>query len=104
MFLPLRASQGPLHAHVDEARRVLWQEFRQNNPADDQSALDRLDTGCVAAAFAQFLSTRPAVSDDVWAAQTAIWRLFDAGLIDDGSATVALLAIHVGLRRRTVRH
>jgi len=37
--------------------------------------------------------------DPVRAARDAIWRLFDDGLIDDDSATLALLAIDVGVRR-----
>jgi hypothetical protein len=37
--------------------------------------------------------------DPVSAARNAIWQLYQAGLIDDDAATVALLAISIGLRR-----
>ena len=108
MFLPPRGCQGPPNAHVDQARQVLWQEFRQGNLADDQLAHDLLDLECERVALAHLLRVRPpeqpVASDAVWTAQTAIWHLYDAGLIDDGSATVALLAIHVGIRRSTAEN
>jgi len=37
--------------------------------------------------------------DPVSAARNAIWDLYQAGLIDDDAATVALLAISIGMRR-----
>jgi hypothetical protein len=44
----------------------------------------------------------PSTEDALGSAKDAIWRLFDLGLIDEDSATLALLAISIGLRR-TVR-
>jgi len=38
-------------------------------------------------------------TDPVDAARQAIWRLFEQGQIDEHSATEALLAVDVGLRR-----
>ena len=49
------------------------------------------------------MADEPAFADALTTARTAIRRLFEAGLIDEDWATVALLAIHVGLRRRTRR-
>jgi hypothetical protein len=110
MFPSLRSCHDTLNANVAGARRVLWQELQQLNQPRDQLAqmLERVGPERQQAASVQFLSTwspnDPVVRDGVTIAQRAIWRLFEAGLIDDSSATVALLAIHVGIRRRTTRH
>lgn len=99
--LPPRACQPTRHARVHEARRVLWHEFRREHASHEQQPLDALDAGCEPASLAQFLRARPAATSAARAAQAAIWRLFEDGQIDDASATVALLAIHVGLQRGT---
>jgi hypothetical protein len=106
-FLAPWASQQPVETRVDKARRVLSQELLQGGFADDPLRLAFLASGASGAdqpVSARFFST-PAMPlpAAVEAAQDAIWRLFDDGLIDDSSATVALLAIYVGLRRKTPR-
>jgi hypothetical protein len=100
------AATGRFKPYVDGARQILWQEFQQRKLIDDQFAqtLENLDPERHHA-FAYLGRSRPhdqpGADDPVWAAQAGIWRLFDAGLIDDSSATVALLAIHVGVQRRS---
>ena len=107
MFAPLRGHQWPLMPYVDRAQQILWQEFRQRNVIDDQFAptLERPDAEGEQSAFGYLGSRRPhdqpRADDPVWAAQDGIWRLFDAGLIDDRCATIALLAIHVGAQHRS---
>jgi len=95
MFLPPRGCQGPPNAHVDKARRVLWQQFRQGDLAHDQLAHEVVNVECERVVLAHLLRVRPpeppVASEAVWTAQTAIWHLFEAGLIDDGSATVVCL-------------
>jgi len=46
------------------------------------------------------IQTQPLAREDpVEAARAAIWRLFEAGQIDDDMATTSLLAIDLGVRR-----
>jgi len=103
------ACQGPIDTHVEKARRVLSQELRHATLAEDPLTPDFLaSVGDQALASigdpAQFFKTRTAsLPGAVETAQDAIWHLFDDGLIDDSSATVALLAIYVGLRRSAAR-
>ncbi len=104
-FAPLSASNGAASDNTVQAEWILWQEFQQGYLTGDQLAhtLEVLEPERQQEAFAHFLSTRSdergSVPDAVFTAQAAIWHLFDAGLIDDNSATVALLAIYVGLQR-----
>jgi hypothetical protein len=103
-FLAPWANREPFETHVEKARRALSQELLQAGFADDPSTRGYLAQGYDQAISAQFLRTRVApLPGAVEAAQDTIWRLYDEGLIDDSSATVALLAIYVGLRRRTAR-
>jgi hypothetical protein len=104
-FLATWASQEP----VEKARRVLSQELLQGGFADDPATRAYLAAGYQASGdeptvSAQLFSTRAApLPGAVEVAQDAIWRVFDEGFIDDSSATVALLALYVGLRRKTAR-
>jgi hypothetical protein len=41
--------------------------------------------------------------DPVEAARTAIWQLFEDGLLDENMATAGLLAVDVGMRRSGIR-
>jgi hypothetical protein len=110
MFPPLRSCQDTLNANIAGAGQVLWQELQQRKQPDDQVAqtLERGEPERLQAASVEFLSTwspkDPVVRDAVTTAQRAIWRLFEVGLIDGSAATVALLAIHVGVGRRTNRY
>ena len=103
-FLATWASQEPANTHAEKARRVLSQELLQGGFADEPLTRAYLASGYDQVVSARFFSTRAApLPGAVEAAQDAIWRLFDEGLIDDTSATVALLALYVGLRRKTAR-
>ncbi len=106
-FPPLSASGVAHNRNIQQAEWILWQEYQQGYLTGDQLAhtVDVLEPERQQAAFAHFLSTRSekqaSEPDAVCSAQAAIWHLFDAGLIDDNSATVALLAIHVGVQRNS---
>jgi hypothetical protein len=97
------ASRMRPESNTEKAEFILWQEYRQGHLTVDQLAhtLDLLEPERENAAFAHLLSARShnQATDAVGDAEEAIWHLFDAGLIDDNSATVALLAIHVGVQR-----
>lgn len=103
------ASRVRSDSNTDKAEWILWQEYQQGYLTGDQLAqsLDVVEPERQRAAFAHLQSARTdnqtEVPDAVAHAQAAIWHLFDAGLIDDNSATVALLAIHIGVQRGSSR-
>ncbi len=48
---------------------------------------------------AHAVSIEPCTRDALRAAKDAIWRLFDAGVFDEDSTTLELLAVAIGVRR-----
>ena len=102
--LATRAHNAPI---LKEPRELAAQQARQFGADDDRArgghprlGLGR-EVGHAGLGYAACIRRciEPPAHDAVTAAKDAIWRLFEAGLIDEDLATLALLAIALGIRR-----